>query len=171
MYHNFIRVSVDGHLGCLHGLAIVNCAAVITGCMYPGVSHFLKPSCRFPYRLDQMTMTCETPQFCCHMSGFVSRPSFSPCLSGAVSRTRRHVSASVLFKADLPAWNVLPLVSEVQLALLCTPTGICQVFSSRGGLSWIQMSPFTTSIFSAPSPFCFSLYPLMCPELQHIFPT
>ena len=31
MYHNFIHSSVDGHLGCLHVLVIVNSAAVITG--------------------------------------------------------------------------------------------------------------------------------------------
>ena len=32
MYHNFfIHSSVDGHLGCFHGLAIVNSAAVNNG--------------------------------------------------------------------------------------------------------------------------------------------
>ena len=32
MYHNFfIHLSVNGHLGCFHNLAIVNIAAVNTG--------------------------------------------------------------------------------------------------------------------------------------------
>ena len=31
MYHIFINSSVDGHLGCLHVLTIVNSAAVNTG--------------------------------------------------------------------------------------------------------------------------------------------
>ena len=32
MYHNFfIHSSVDGHLGCFHGLAIVNSAAMNSG--------------------------------------------------------------------------------------------------------------------------------------------
>ena len=31
MYYNFFHLSIDGHLCCLHGLAIVNCAAVIIG--------------------------------------------------------------------------------------------------------------------------------------------
>ena len=35
IYHIFIHSSVDGHLGSVHVLAIVNSAAVNTGCMYP----------------------------------------------------------------------------------------------------------------------------------------
>ena len=31
MYHNFIQLSVDGHLGCFHMLAIVNNAKINVG--------------------------------------------------------------------------------------------------------------------------------------------
>ena len=40
MYHNFfIHSSVDGHLGCFHVLAVVNCAAVNNG-IYMCLSQF-----------------------------------------------------------------------------------------------------------------------------------
>ena len=36
MYHNFsIHSSVDGHLGCFHGLAIINSAAMNNGIHVP----------------------------------------------------------------------------------------------------------------------------------------
>ena len=41
MYHSFfILSSVDRHLGCLHVLLIVNSAAMKTGYMCLGISHF-----------------------------------------------------------------------------------------------------------------------------------
>ena len=144
----------------------------LLGYMYLGVSRFLKPSCSFPYQLDQMTMACETPQFCFHTSDFVSRPSFSPRFSGTVPRTRRHISASVLFKAVLPAWNVLTLVSEVWLALLCTPSRyLSDIFFSCRAVLDRNVTIHHLNILCPLCLFCFSVYPLMCPEVQHIFPT
>ena len=43
IFHIFIRSSVDGHWGSLYGLAIVDSAAVTSGCVYPLESVFLHP--------------------------------------------------------------------------------------------------------------------------------
>ena len=51
------------------------------------------------------------------------------------------------------------------------PSGTGQIFSSHGGLSWISLSPRTTSILSASAPFSVFLLPTSVSRGTTYFPT
>ena len=74
----FIHVSVDGHSGCVHVLAIVNSAAMNTGCMYLFKLEFSPDICPGMRLLDHMMIPFLVSQDICILSSRVAATIYIP---------------------------------------------------------------------------------------------